>query len=68
MSKYIPKEGELVAVSFDGNTWYPAVFSEYTEEYGYDVYITILEERTENSLFPMCESIHDHFNVPDRKG
>ena len=68
MSKYITKEGDLLAVSFDGDTWWPADFSEYTgEEYGYDVYITTLEGKKERFLFPMCESIHDHFKVPDKK-
>ena len=67
MNKYIPEEGELVAVSFDGDTWYPAVFSEYTEEYRYDVYIATLDGNTENFLFPMCEPIHNRFNVPDKK-
>lgn len=29
MNGYMPKEGELVAVSFDGDTWYPCGVDRY---------------------------------------
>ena len=32
MSRYIPKEGELVAASFDGDIWYPILYVSVGDE------------------------------------
>lgn len=64
--KYSPKEGELVAVSYDKETWATAIFSHLCPHTG-RYFATRADGRHDFYRYDFCEPVHNHFNIPKKE-